>query len=629
MNNVTFDAHVAELERSYADRYQGLVWSTFRLMLLGYAVLLLSMVAFLAIILLLGWLLITAPNAITIKIALVVGVVVVPVLFHLLSSLWVKTHAPEGIELKPQDAPELFAELAHIAAHSRQIHFSKVLVNGEFNACVVNTPRLGLFGWSKHHLVIGLPLMAAISREEFVSILAHEYAHFSHAHGKLGNVIYRARTTWMKMSECIFSQDSIFVKPLQSFLGWFWPRLNAKSFVVSRMNEYQADAFAASMSSPTTAARALARVHVQGVRVERGFWGKLSLRAVEEAQAPRDIMGELQQWLSEPSNDESALLRENYLALTDSADTHPCLRDRVAAIMGKQADEVEIPDSLEPLQTSAAEAMFPAPLLASLRQKLSAKWLADVEAHWRVRHEESKTALKEIAELDDSKVGRWRSIELRSDLYGLESVATDLAAFVCAYPDHKNARFLHARNLLDKLDPRGESLMVAMKEYNPHVATAAVSLLSDYYQRTGNRQRVRQVAADYDELSRNFQFVEAERGMADIDDQFRAHELATEDLESLLNYLRGKEVVKQLYVVKKVCRHYPEWPHYYLLVRIKFPVLSLETDQAKAQLNQEILNAASFDGSLLLHNIDHAPHVCVKKIVAMPSALVYQREGYR
>lgn len=168
--------------------------------------------------------------------------------------------------------------------------------------------------------------------------------------------------------------------------------------------------------------------------------------------------------------------------------------------------------------------------------------------------------------------------------------------------------------------------MSSLKNYNPHIAGAAVSLLSQYYQRTGNGQKVRQVSADYDDLSRNFQLVEIERGVADIDDRFSSHELSAEDLAPFLEFLRTKSVVKQVYVVQKACQHYPEWPHYYIVVKIKFPALSLETDHAKQTLINEVLNAAQFDGSMLLHTRDHAPKLCMQKIEALPDALVYEGE---
>ena len=39
-------------------------------------------------------------------------------------------------------------------------------------------------------------------------------------------------------------------RPVIAFIDWFWPRFNASAFVLSRAQEYQADAFAARVTSP-------------------------------------------------------------------------------------------------------------------------------------------------------------------------------------------------------------------------------------------------------------------------------------------------------------------------------------------------------------------------------------------
>ena len=43
----------------------------------------------------------------------------------------------------------------------------QVLLVDAFNAAVCQLPRLGVLGWQKNHLLIGLPFLQAFSREQY------------------------------------------------------------------------------------------------------------------------------------------------------------------------------------------------------------------------------------------------------------------------------------------------------------------------------------------------------------------------------------------------------------------------------------------------------------------------------
>ena len=81
------------------------------------------------------------------------------------------------------------------------------IIDDEFNACIVQIPRFGLFGGARNYLVIGLPLMQTLTVEQFAAVLAHEYGHLSGAHGHFSAWIYRLRVTWSRGSS-IHSQPA-------------------------------------------------------------------------------------------------------------------------------------------------------------------------------------------------------------------------------------------------------------------------------------------------------------------------------------------------------------------------------------------------------------------------------------
>src|SRR5688572_6982158 len=118
-----------------------------------------------------------------VKIAFVVGVF----LWMVLKALWVKVPPPEGTEIIERDSPELFAMIEKIRRDLRGPRFHHVLVTDDFNAAVVQAPRLGIFGWYRNYLLIGLPLAMALSMDQFKAVLAHEFGHLAKGHGAMSN----------------------------------------------------------------------------------------------------------------------------------------------------------------------------------------------------------------------------------------------------------------------------------------------------------------------------------------------------------------------------------------------------------------------------------------------------------
>ena len=57
-----------------------------------------------------------------------------------------------------QAIDEVASKMGGVQVHS-------VSVSSEFNACIVQTPRWGIFGNYQNHLEIGLPLAMALSVE--------------------------------------------------------------------------------------------------------------------------------------------------------------------------------------------------------------------------------------------------------------------------------------------------------------------------------------------------------------------------------------------------------------------------------------------------------------------------------
>ena len=103
--------------------------------------------------------------------------------------LWTRLPPPEGRVVPRAEAPALHATLDELRKRLRSARFHRVLMIPDCNAAVVRRPRLGVFGWHQNYLLLGLPLMEGLSKEELTAVLAHECAHLSRQHHRSGQWI--------------------------------------------------------------------------------------------------------------------------------------------------------------------------------------------------------------------------------------------------------------------------------------------------------------------------------------------------------------------------------------------------------------------------------------------------------
>ena len=170
-----------------------------------------------------------------------IGFLLIPVIWMLLRACWVRIEAPSGFELKKKDYPVLFAEIDSIRKDLDAPRIHQVILTQEMNAAIAQTPRLGIFGWQKNTLILGMELLLILSPEQIRSVIAHEFGHLSGNHSRFNGWIYRVRTTWFQIMQAFDQQHSWGGAIMAKFFDFYAPRFAAYSFVLARANEYEAD----------------------------------------------------------------------------------------------------------------------------------------------------------------------------------------------------------------------------------------------------------------------------------------------------------------------------------------------------------------------------------------------------
>lgn len=264
------------------------------------------------------------------------GLVVLPIFWVTLRAFFTRIPPPEGRVLTRAEAPRLFEALEHIRRRLKGPPIDQVLVDDRYNAAICQVPRLGLFGWHRNYLLVGLPYLLGTPTQEALATLAHEYGHLSGEHGKMGSWIYRQRLTFSAIHQQVADagQTDWVSGLLSSLLDRFAPYFNAYTFVLSRQQEYEADAAASGIAGMAANANGLVRDVLLGRWIGEVFWRRIYDQADEHHQ-PRFMPFSAMRTAFAAAHDEWATADKLRAALKEASglhDTHPCLRERLEAI---------------------------------------------------------------------------------------------------------------------------------------------------------------------------------------------------------------------------------------------------------------------------------------------------------
>ncbi|MBW8759921.1 MAG: M48 family metalloprotease [Burkholderiales bacterium] len=469
MDTPTFERMVARLETESAQRPGAYQAKVALLALLGFGLLALVVgMSSLGLLLLAGAgiaMLMTGGKAIILllKLGKLLILLAIPLWLLLKSSmqaLFVRLPAPEGRELQRDEAPALFDAMDRMRERMKGPRFHHVLLTDEVNAAVVQRPAFGLFGWPRNYLLLGLPLLEAMTPDEALAVVAHEYGHLAGSHGRFGAFIYRLRLTWATIQAVTSQWPGWAGSGARKALGWYVPYFNAYTFVLARANEYQADRASADLVGADVAAHALKRVNLAGPRHER-FLDDIAGGVREQAEPPPDLT---LRWAAVAADAPAAEQARGWLdralqRLPMPQDTHPALRDRLQALR-TPVDVAELPPLA--VGTSAAQAWLGAGLDA-LRHEFARNWLARVQPRWRERHAEVQTQREELAGLlaleAPDRGQQLRRIQLQQNLDGGFEAVPALVAFNAAHADDAAGLFHEGSARLDAGDATGLALL--------------------------------------------------------------------------------------------------------------------------------------------------------------------------
>lgn len=245
---------------------------------------------------------------------------------------------PPGPKLTPEEHPQLFKELETVAHAAQQAMPAEVYLVPDVNAWVAQ--RGGVMGFGSRRVMgLGLPLMRALTCSQFRAVLAHEFGHYHGGDTKVGPWIYKTRGA---IGRTIGSLgDSLLQKP---FL-WYGNLFLRITHAISRRQEFVADDMAARTIGAKPLADGLRRIHAVAPAFN-AYWYNECAPVLAAGYRPPLAEGFLK--FVEASTIANTLQEQLDAELkegkTDPYDTHPPLKERLAAVEHLPPGEVMLND---------------------------------------------------------------------------------------------------------------------------------------------------------------------------------------------------------------------------------------------------------------------------------------------
>lgn len=571
MTNEAFAALVERVERYANTNPTAYRFRAGALAVLGYAYVWAVLLVCLVLLAVLAYLIVQgdAPGVL-LKLAIPLVVLVGAVL----RGLWVSFPPPQGVRVRPTDVPALFALIDELMTHLDTPRFHRVVITDDFNAAVSQRPLLGPFGGYQNWLILGLPMLEALSLDEYRAVLAHELGHLSRAHGRFGAWIYRIRVAWTRIITQLESNRRWGHQVFEWFLERWAPYFNAYSFVLARRQEYEADRQAAQLAGADALARALVTMTVQGERIDT-FWRGVARRAAEQAVPPTGVLEELRAAMQSeipPSSARRWITGE--LSRTAAVDdTHPTLNERLKAL---GFADLEWSRAAARAGTFAADALLGAargPIASQVEQR----WRSVVERGWREKHTNDVERLKRLRALEEKATSATLNNDESSELAQLALYLRDpdqamesLRALLARNPQQAHANFSLGNALLERNDPAGIAYLETAMARDPQAVAPGLQRLWLFYSGIGETDRAADYQRRWTERLKLMEQAAPERQHVEPEAELLPHGLPDDEVLGIRNALLGMSLVGDAFLVRKRVTILSEEPFYVLGVEHVF-----------------------------------------------------------
>jgi Zn-dependent protease with chaperone function len=509
--------------------------------------------------------------------------------FFIIRALIVKMEMPEGYYLQREEAPKLFEMIDSLRHKLNTPPINEIVLDSEFNASVAQISAYGFIGKKRNVLVIGIPLLSALSREQFTAVLAHELAHISNSDTAMGARIYRLRMSWGRLMHTLEENEQFGTFIFRKFFQWYYPRFDAYTFAMARQEEYEADRSAASVTSPQAMGEALAVTSIAAPYYYRDFYSELFQECAKTNSVPQPYSNFAERYQTLSEQKATQYFTEQLEAESYVTDTHPCLKDRLSAL----GAEAGLPERQQE-STLDYFLAFPGRVLSDFNKMWveynQDDWKEDIEDFNAAKQRYEELSLQPVNTLEELLEKAFLTVEFNS----LEA-AIPLYEEIAEkhYKDQRTAgalmtlgeHYLESRETAEK----GIQWINLAMSYDWELRLPGLDLLCGYYYETEQSElfeKTRQQLEEWDQL------VEASNEECDFihpKDRFITHDKESKEILAGINQLAQFKEISNAYLVRKQLTSIPERKQYVLGLELSLPK-STDLDEAEEALYEKYMN---------------------------------------
>lgn len=552
-------------------------------------------------------------------------------------SFWLKTSEIKGIYLKRREYPEVFSLVETIRRSIKAPPVHDIVVVPDFNAAVLQKPRLGLLGWHKNYLLIGLPLTQAFTYTQLQSVLAHEMGHLAGSHGARTAWIYGVRAVWTQLIENLGKDRSFATLLFRRFFSWYSPYFDAYSFALARVQEHHADECSVDLVGKETSASALVGVAVKSAFLERKYWQNIFDEAKHSKDPPLNVYPKITDAINSQISapDAETWLAESLRRKTDYDDTHPCLSDRISTILGKPPNEAaEWSEShlseILPVDEPAARRLF-GEKFQGLLDELDSNWRDQIQSSWEKQYGTYVYLRGELSRLEEKSDKDELSID---DFVTLASRTAQVRDFAAAEPlfekalerEPENATLLYTYGqwLLNEQKPAGVGHLERAMELDRSIALDCCIRICSYFKAVGHEEESDRYAYLAEQRLQEYVEARVERAGVSEKDRYKDHSLPPETINEIADKLADFKAIKKAYFVQKDLKCLPEKPLYLLVLEFGFRPFRSGKAQDQGVI-AEVAQQVKFPGETLILTRLDAPKSLKQSLTTVATALILDR----
>lgn len=574
-------ALIKKLEEAAAANFASYKRRVLLMISLGYLyIFLLIFLMLLPIILIIGLLIVDAPRLLQIGLwtaklwwaVIPAAILYFGLLGRAIKSIFTRIPETEGIEITRNDAPKLFDLIDDIADKLRSEKPKKVLVTDDYNASVVTRPTIGMFG-SRVELLLGLPLMKAMSTSQFNAVLAHEFGHISGKHGRVSKWSYQMESSWGSILASQDEEGDRFALLYSEFVDWYFPRFRAYSFVLMREQEKEADRNAADLTSVEDLAYSFLVTDATQAHLQKDFWDKIDAEMRASDTPSEKLFSRMMESVAtfDPKTADEAI-RRSLSVPTDYNDSHPSVADRLR-LLGFWNDQMETPKLPEKTRDAADE--YFGNMVGTFSATFDRDWSEKAAEGWSATFEGRKNLEERIGELKAKPLNELTADEvvelgyLNGENGDMESARSLFEFAVGQFPDHANAHHFLGATKLNLEDETGIHDLEKAIELNPAGASGSMEVIFSYLRAKGRMDEATRFASQLEYEQELDKLAEQEWNYVDRNNDFSSPEIDFELKDQMEKKIGTFDEIEAIYLVRRTLKSRPEVPNHVMFVKTR------------------------------------------------------------